>query len=150
MAPRPAETKEVTTGIGFSEDAATVLGLAGTAMAFAGSQEEEVDRWLRTLRLYGEAGATLRAAGIDDASHAPPPSPPNGSRAARDETLASVIACAQHFARQRNAPAIGTVELLFGVMRVYGPAFDEALAAQGTDRAELVDRLEAVPSLPSA
>jgi hypothetical protein len=140
----------VTTGIGFCEDAATVLGLAGTAMAFAGSKEEEVDRWLRTLRLYGEAGAMLRAAGIDDAAHAPAPPPQNGSPAAPDDPLASVIACAQHFAGRRSAPAIGTVDLLFAVMQVYGRAFDEALAARGTDRAELVDRLETVSSLSSA
>lgn len=143
----------MTSAIGFSEDATTVLGLAGTAMAFAGSREEEVERWLRALRLYGEAGATLRAVGLDEAANgALVPAQRVGSVAdGRDpNTLACVITCAEQFAAQRGAPGIGTVELLFAVMRVYGSAFDGALAARGTDRAELVERLDCALNAPSA
>ena len=45
----------------------TVLGLAGTALPFAESVDDEVERWLRPLRLYGEAGASLQALGIGEA-----------------------------------------------------------------------------------
>jgi hypothetical protein len=37
---------------GLSEDAVTVIGLAGTAVAFATSNDEEVERWFRALGLY--------------------------------------------------------------------------------------------------
>lgn len=134
----------MTRGIRFSEDATTVLGLAGTALAFAGSREEEVERWLRALRIYGEAGATLRAAGVDEASDARVASPHgvgSSDEGSDQDSLACVITCAEQFAVQRGAPAIGTVDLLFAVMRVYGSRFDRALAARGTNRAELVERL---------
>lgn len=143
----------VTTANGFSEDATTVLGLAGTAMAFAGSRQEEVERWLRALRLYGEAGATLRAVGLDEASDAgaaPVATRPFPDAAADPDTLACIITCAEQFALQRHASAVGTVDLLFAVMRVYGEAFDHALALRGTDRNELVERLGAGLATPSA
>ena len=125
-----------------------MLGLAGTAMAFAGSREEEVERWLRALRLYGEAGATLRAVGVDEASDAAIVASTAGSFTNDGgdlDTLACVITCAEEFARQRGAQTIGTAELLFAVMRVYGAAFDRALAARATDRGELVERLGCAP-----
>ena len=113
-------------------------------MAFAGSRQQEVERWLRALRLYGEAGATLRAAGIDEASDAwatPAGASPSPEAVGDPDTLACVITCAEQFALQRGATTIGTVELLFAVMRVYGDAFDHALSRRGTDRNELVERL---------
>lgn len=123
----------------------TVLGLAGTALAFAGSRAEEVERWLRTLSRYGATGATLRAVGVDEASGA-------GARSCRigasdrcedeEDTLASVITCAERFAAQRGVPVIGTAELVFAVMQVYGSVLDEALALRGTDRAEVIDCLD--------
>lgn len=126
-----------------------MLGLAGTAMAFAGSREEEVERWLRALRLYGEAGATLRAVGVDEGSDAASVTAASFANNGRDpDTLACVIACAQQFALQRRARCIGTAELLFAVMQVYGAAFDRALAASATDRSELVERLGCVPPRP--
>ncbi|MDQ6750666.1 MAG: hypothetical protein M3Z33_07945 [Actinomycetota bacterium] len=143
----------MTTAIGFSQDAMTVIGFAGTALAFAGSREEAVERWLRALRVHGDAGCTLRAAGVDEASDARvAPSYEIGWTDAEcaEDTLACVIACAEEFAAQRGAPAIGTVELLFAVMRVYGSTFDEALARRGTDRAELIERTERAPDLPPA
>ena len=35
-------------------DAAIVLGIAATAMPFARTPDEELERWLRLLRLHGE------------------------------------------------------------------------------------------------
>ena len=48
-------------------DAAMVLGIAATAIPFARTPEEEVERWLRLLRLHGEVGAVLQALGDDRA-----------------------------------------------------------------------------------
>lgn len=131
----------------------TVLGLAGTALAFAGSREEEVERWLRALSLYGATGATLRAVGVNEASDPGAPSYRTGTSDPpedEEDTLACVITCAEQFAAQRSAPAIGTVELVFAVMQVYGSVFDEALAVRGTDRAELIDCLDRALKLASA
>ncbi len=47
-------------------DAAIVLGIASTAMPFARTQEEAVERWLRVLRSTGRAGAVLRALGVSE------------------------------------------------------------------------------------
>ena len=38
--------------IPLSQDAALVVALAGTAMPFAHSAEDEAERWLRALRLH--------------------------------------------------------------------------------------------------
>ena len=43
-----------TSPIGLSEDAAIVLALADTAVPFAGSPEDEAERWVRVLRLHVE------------------------------------------------------------------------------------------------
>ena len=128
-----------------SEDAATVLGLAGTALAFTCSTAEEVERWIRALRLYGEAGLVLQAVGVGEAParSVPPSDPDAGAGFGRgEETIARVLDCAAQFARKRGVPAVGTTDLLLAVMRVYGEAFDEALEARGTDRVELIERLE--------
>lgn len=56
--------------------------------------------------------------------------------------LACVIACAERFAAKRGVPVIGTGELVLAVMQAYGSTFDDALAARGTDRAEVIDSLD--------
>src|SRR3954451_2966575 len=63
----------------FSEDAGIVVGLAGTALAFAQSREDEAERWLRVLRMHGRVGEVLQALGVPEAplmTSAPPPPPP--------------------------------------------------------------------------
>jgi hypothetical protein len=144
---------------GLSEDAVTVIGLAGTAVAFATSNDEEVERWFRALGRYGEAGILLQALGVaeesaEETTQGRSPSehqaPDGRSRPADVEArVATVLTCAAEFAAQREAPAIGTVELLLAVMRVYGPDFDRALELRGSDRVELLERLESgVPAPP--
>ena len=52
--------------IPLSQDAALVVALAGTAMPFAHSAEDEAERWLRALRLHGQVGAALQALGVGE------------------------------------------------------------------------------------
>ena len=149
----------MTTHEGLSEDAVTVVGLAGTAVAFATSTDEEVERWFRPLRLYGEAGIVLQALGLaeepaEETGQLRTPSEdqaPSGSSGPADveARVATVLTCASEFAAQREAPAIGTVDLLLAVMRVYGQDFDRALELRGSDRVEVIECLEAaVPPTP--
>jgi hypothetical protein len=149
----------VTTRQGLSEDAVTVIGLAGTAVAYATSTDQEVERWFRPLCLYGEAGFVLQALGLAEES----PEATVQRRSANEDQasdgrsgladgearVAAVLTCASEFATQREAPAIGTVDLLLAVMRVYGQDFDRALELRGSDRVEVLERLEAaVPPTP--
>src|SRR5215210_7548413 len=53
--------------IPLSQDAALVTALAGTAMPFAHSAEDEAERWLRALRLHGHVGSALQALGVGEA-----------------------------------------------------------------------------------
>src|SRR5579885_2166064 len=50
----------------FCTDAAMALGLASTAMPFAASRRAEALRWLRILRLHGEAARVLCALGVGE------------------------------------------------------------------------------------
>ncbi len=50
----------------YGTDAAMALGLASTAMPFAASRRSEALRWLRILRLHGEAARVLCALGVGE------------------------------------------------------------------------------------
>ena len=50
---------------------------------------------------------------------------------------------AMRVARNRGATAVGTGDILVAVLRFYGSDFDLVLAADGTDRDEVIGRLEA-------
>jgi hypothetical protein len=132
----------------FCTDAAMALGLAGTAMPFAASRRAEALRWLRILRLHGEAARVLCALGVGETplGHA------NGSDSAeaaaeieRDDRdpVGAVSELAVRLARKRNAANVGTGDVLLAAMRFYGPDFDRVLAAHGTDRDEVIARLAA-------
>jgi hypothetical protein len=130
--------------IPLSQDAALVVALAGTAMPFAHSAEDEAERWLRALRLHGQVGAALQALGVGEtplmtsaADEADGPgSPPLGA-----EVLDEVTRRAGELANARKAETVGTADLLFAVLDVYGKLFDRVLYLRGTSRDELAERL---------
>jgi hypothetical protein len=127
-------------------DAAIVLGIAATAMPFARTPEDELERWLRLLRLHGEVGTALQALGL---SEGPLPQPGESAAAGREaltdgaprDAVALVTDHAVSIAAERGANAITTADLLMAVIRVYGDDFDRALRAHGTDRDEVLAEL---------
>jgi hypothetical protein len=134
--------------IPLSQDAALVVALAGTAMPFAHSAEDEAERWLRALRLHGQVGATLQSLGVGEAplmtgSEQDAPEGP-GTPTLGPDVLDDVTRRAADFAVAREADAVGTADLLFAVFDVYGKLFDRALYMRGTGRDELVEKLSAV------
>jgi hypothetical protein len=130
--------------IPLSQDAALVVALAGTAMPFAHSAEDEAERWLRALRLHGQVGVALQALGVGEAplmtgsasDEDGPGTPPKGV-----EVLEQVTRRSAAFAEARAAETIGTPDLLFAVLDVYGRLFDRVLYLRGTSREELAERL---------
>jgi hypothetical protein len=127
-------------------DAAMVLGMAATAMPFARSREDQAERWLRILRLHGEAGAALQALGVsegplesahhgEDAEHA------DRASAIAPDVIAKVNGAAMALASGRGAHTLATTDVLLAVMRVYGSDFDRVLQVHGTDRDEVLERL---------
>jgi hypothetical protein len=139
-----ADAAQVTKQIPLSQDAALVVALAGTAMPFAHSAEDEAERWLRALRLHGQVGAALQALGVGEAplmtgsaaNEDGPGTPPLGV-----EVLDEVNRQASEFADAREAETVGTADLLFAVLNVYGRLFDRVLYLRGTSREELAERL---------
>jgi hypothetical protein len=131
--------------IPLSQDAALVVALAGTAMAFAHSAEDEAERWLRALRMHGQVGATLQALGVGESPLMTPAEPPRkrrtGSRPFGPEVVEQVATGARLFAGARGAETVGTGDVLFAVLQVYGRLFDRVLYVRGTSREELLESL---------
>ena len=123
--------------------AALVVALAGTAMPFAHSREDEAERWLRTLRLHGSVGATLQALGVGESPLAndPDSGPGHDTPPFGPAVLDDVTERACEIAAERNGEAVCTSDLLFAVMDVYGPLFEHMLYLRGTSREELTERL---------
>jgi hypothetical protein len=126
-----------------SQDAAVVLGLAGTAMAFARSPEDEAERWLRALRMHGRVGEALQALGVPEGPLMTDARRPDSQPS--DSSVTSICRCAAHMADARAADRVGTVDILFAVLATYGSAFDRALYVRGTSRDELLERLGSPP-----
>ena len=130
--------------IPLSQDAALVVALAGTAMPFAHSAEDEAERWLRALRLHGQVGTALQALGVGESplmtgsegereGHG---TPPLGA-----DVLEEITRRAASLAVARNADTVGTADILFAVLDIYGKLFDRVLYMRGTSREELAERL---------
>jgi anti-sigma B factor antagonist len=132
----------------FCTDAAMALGLASTAMPFAASRRSEASRWLRILRLHGEAARVLCALGVGETPLGEGDRSEIAGEAAEAEredrdSVAAVSELAVRLARKRAAANVGTGDILLAAMRFYGPDFDRVLAAHGTDRDEVIARLAA-------
>ena len=127
-------------------DAALVLGMASTALPFARSPEAEAERWLRILRMHGQAGAALQSLGVSEA-----PIEDSGveegprTEGDRRDIVATVTEGAVGFAAHRGASTVGADDVLVAVMQVYGEDFDNVLRAHGTDRNEVLERLGVEP-----
>jgi anti-sigma B factor antagonist len=131
-------------GLALGTDAAMALGLASTAMPFAASRRAEALRWLRILRLSGEAARVLRALGVGEV----PVIGGDESNASAEErghgdSVVTITNLAVGIARSRGAAAVGTGDILVAVIQFYGPDFDDVLEAHGTDRDEVIGRLAA-------
>lgn len=143
----------------FAPDAAMVLGIAATAIPFARTPEDEAERWLRLLRLHGEVGSVMQSLGVSEDAISlhpetghrdPAASDPAASAAAgagvgaepRD-VIALVGESAAQIAAERGAAGVATTDLLIALLQVYGPVFEHALRAHGTDSDEVLERLAA-------
>jgi hypothetical protein len=125
-------------------DVALILGMASTALPFAGTREEEAERWLRILRLHGEAGATLQGLGVSEGPLEEQDEPSEAPTARVGESaVVDVGARATALAGDRGAQAVQSRDVLVAVMQVYGDDFDRVLRVHGTDRAEVLERLDA-------
>ena len=133
--------------IPLSQDAALVVALAGTAIPFAHSAEDEAERWLRAMRLHGQVGSMLQALGVGEAplmtSSEHEHSEGHGTPNLGPNVLDDVTERAAQFAVAREAETVGTPDILFAVLDVYDKLFDRALYMRGTSREELVERLTA-------
>lgn len=141
--------------IPLSQDAALVVTLAGTAMAFSHSAEDQAERWLRTLRLHGQVGNTLQSLGVGEAplmtgsepnGHVQEP----GNLPLGGDAVEEVTARATAMAASREAETVGTADVLFAVLDIYGRLFDRALYLRGTSREELLERLSETVHNPAA
>jgi hypothetical protein len=130
-------------------DTAMVLGMASTALPFADSPEAEAERWLRILRMYGEAGSVLQSLGVSEApleaGDAPSDAATGGSEAPQNDVIRAVTERAVRVAAQRGAQTVGAGDVLVAVMDVYGADFDRVLRVHGTDRDEVLERLGVEP-----
>lgn len=128
-----------------SLDAAIVLGLAETAVPFAISEEEEAERWLRILRLYGEVGGALQALGVAEAplgTRAQPRAVRLLRRRPMGEDIVEIVCDrAVAYASGRGGAAVNTIDILFALLQIYDKVFDKVLYVRGTTRDELLDRL---------
>jgi hypothetical protein len=139
-------------GPALAPDAAMALGIASTAMPFARTPEAEVERWLRVLRLHGQVGIALQALGVSEvplpggeqAASSRPGKLPVGER----DAVALVTENAVRIAGERQSSALATTDVLMAVMHVYGEDFDRVLQVHGTDREELLQKLELDASAP--
>jgi ClpA/ClpB-like protein len=137
-----------TTHIPLSQDAALVIALAGTAIPFAHSAEDEAERWLRAMRLQGEVGKLLQALGVGEAPLMESPwegstsGPSDGATTPMGAAgLERVAQAAERVAAEHDAESVGTEHVLLAVLDVYGELFDKALYVRGTSREELVEHL---------
>jgi hypothetical protein len=128
-----------------SQDAALVAALAGTAMPFAHSAEDQAERWLRAIRLHGRVGMAMQSLGVGEAplmtGSEPVGEEPAGTPLPEGDVVARIVSRSGDLARERGAETVGTTDLLFALFEEYGKLMDRALYLRGASREELVERL---------
>jgi hypothetical protein len=125
-----------------SQDAAIVLGLAGTSVLHARDEHDAAERWVRVMRLYGLVGAAMQAIGVGEAPiDTAAAEPAQRHKPEKVPGAEEVTARSRDMALHRGAPAVGTIDVLFACIDLYGPAFDRALYVRGTNREELLERI---------
>jgi hypothetical protein len=136
-----------TQATGFSQDAAIVLALADTAVPFAHSPEDEAERWVRVMRMHGQVGAALQSLGVGEAPLETPAQPASvrllRRRPLGEDVVEMVTVKARDFAVGRGSATVCTIDVLFGLLAVYGKVIDRALYIRGATREELIERLAA-------
>jgi hypothetical protein len=131
------------TSLSLSRDAVTVLGLAGTALPYANSVDDEIERWLRPLRLYGESGAALQGLGVGEGRNQESKAESKPSGQPPSETLHAVTVEATRIAAERGAVAVGTLDILQAVMQHYGEDFERTLEGHSGTYADLKEQVAA-------
>ncbi|HEX3510643.1 MAG TPA: hypothetical protein VHT27_06030 [Solirubrobacteraceae bacterium] len=129
-------------------DTAMVLGMASTALPFADTPEAEAERWLRILRMYGEAGEALQSLGVSEGpleGGAEGEHRPETADSGHSDAIRAVTERAVGVAVARGSRVVSAGDVLVAVMDVYGEYFDRVLHVHGTDRSEVLLRLETVP-----
>ncbi len=132
------------THIPLSQDAALVAALAGTAMPFSHSAEDQAERWLRVLRLHGQVGTAMQALGVGEApliTTCEPAPETTGRPPLGEEAVERVVRRAVTLAQGRQAACVCTVDVLFALFEIYGGLLDRALYLRGSSREELIERL---------
>ncbi len=126
-----------------SPDAALVTALAGTAMPFAHSTEDQVQRWLRALRLHGRVGAAMQALGVGEAAlvEAEESADPAAQAHPDPDAAEHVVGRAGELAAERGANTVSSPDILAALCDVYAPLVDKALYARGTSCEELDARI---------
>ena len=124
-----------------SREVAIALELAETTVPYARSRQGEAERWLRVLRRLERTGEALASLGVPDG----PLESPAEARMAFDGdsgvSVQDVEDRAAMYARARGGTVVGTIDLLFGVLGVYGSDFSKALYRCGAPRELLLDHL---------
>ena len=124
-----------------SREVAIAVELAETTVPFARSREGEAERWLRVLRRLERTGDALAALGVPNG---PLESPAEARLEWDGESATSVYEVldrARMYARGRGGRVVGTIDLLFAVLAVYGKDFSKALYRAGVARELLLDHL---------
>ena len=130
--------------IPLSQDAALVATLAGTAMPFAHTAEDQAERWLRAMRLHGEVGSAMQALGVGESPLADAPEiASHETQPFGDDAIKWVVKRAEEFAAERHSETVGTTDLLFALFETYDRLLDDALIVRGTTRDELITKLDA-------
>jgi len=126
-----------------SQDAALVIALAGTAMPFAHSTDDQVERWLRALRIHGRVGAAMQALGVGEAALTIRDEAADPAAVAHPDPDAAekVVGRAGELAAEREADKVSTCDVLWALFDVYGTLVDRALYERGSSREELDARI---------